>query len=273
MSRYIVPVTFLFALLPGVVLPLAVTVYASGPSTRVPSLLGSWDGFFHDVDGTGDLGVISSVIDRQDNKRFRGNALLFDTDRGALFNAINYSGTVAQADFLNGEGRTLTGRAVFHADLETIAGAENDAAVMEPLLQFVPSPGPHARVPAILLRPFSDPFPPNIAGVGVGIFRSQRAPDSPLGFDLHLFPNELGTGFHGELDFLAQGMPPLDLLATTSNNGRFVMIAQGRTGRLVAEGTVLPAVQDQPTMVNAFYRFIFTEGAPDFGAINFHLGL
>src|SRR5215217_6895904 len=103
MWRRLVPLTFWALLLVVVAWPLALRVQAFASPDRVPSLLGTWDGFFHDVDGTGELGLIRFTIDQQARRRFGGEAeALFGTDGRAAFNAINFgfSGTVARDNFL-----------------------------------------------------------------------------------------------------------------------------------------------------------------------------
>jgi hypothetical protein len=50
------------------------------------------------------------------------------------------------------------------------------------------------------------------------------------------------------------------------------MIAQGRTGKLVADGVVLPqGGGDASIFVGGFYRLLFNDGRLDFGAYNFNL--
>src|SRR5436190_453758 len=77
MSRRLVPCIFLTLLFVGVVLPLALRAYASGPPSRVPSLKGNWEGVFQVLDDTGEMGLIRSVIDQQDYRRFQGDAEFF----------------------------------------------------------------------------------------------------------------------------------------------------------------------------------------------------
>ncbi len=272
MSRQCVPFTFLTSLLIGVVLPLAVAVQASGARTGVPLVGGAYDGFIQNVDGMGAVGVIRSIMYRQDQRSFVGDAELFGVE-SLRFNAINFSATVALDDFVFGQGRALDGRVFIVAGLETFEG-DQGAAVMNPALEFVPTRGHPYLVSTIMLRPFSaSNLPaPDIAGTDTGIIRSRRAPHFPGSLTLDISPSPArGTSFPGDLGFQFRGMPEqhLDLLATTSGRNQFVMIAQGRSGRLVAEGTVTPASADQPTKVNALYRLITIEGLPDFGAINF----
>src|SRR4051812_13731972 len=154
MGRRLVPLTFWTLLLVVVAWPLALQVQAIASPDAVPILLGTWDGFFHDVDGTGELGLVRSTIDQQVYRRFRGDAALFGIDGLAVFNAINFGGTVAQDDFVTGSGPALTGRVVFQGALATSGGDRGDAAVMVPDLLFTPVRGRAARVPALLLRPF-----------------------------------------------------------------------------------------------------------------------
>jgi hypothetical protein len=59
--------------------------------------------------------------------------------------------------------------------------------------------------------------------------------------------------------------------ATTSEEGRFVMIAQGRTGRLVADGVVIASPGEASTFIGGFYRLLLRDGRFDYGAYNFTL--
>src|SRR3954452_12963304 len=99
MRRRVVPLTFLTLFLVAVALPLALQVEASGPTDRVPSVLGTWDGFVHDADGTGALALVRSVVGQQDHRRFQGDALVLGMESRIAFNAINFAGTVARDDF------------------------------------------------------------------------------------------------------------------------------------------------------------------------------
>jgi hypothetical protein len=274
MSRQCVPFTFLTSLLIGVILPLAVAVQASGARTGVPRVLGAYDGFIQNVDGKGGVGVIRSVIYRQDQRGFLGNAELFGAD-SLRFNAINFSGTFALDDVIIGAGRAMNGSVALLAGLETFEG-DQGAAMMNPVFEIVPARGRPSLVSSIMLRPFavSNLPAPDIAGTATGIIRSRRALDSPGSLSLDIPPDSArGTSLPGSFGFQFRGMPEqrFDLLATTSGKNQFVMISQGRTGRLVAEGTVTPASADKPTMVDALYRLVTIEGLPDFGAINFRV--
>src|SRR5688572_4564794 len=94
MSRRLVPLTFWTLSLVVMALSLALRVNAAGPPARVPSLMGTWDGFVHDPDGTGAVALVRSVVGQQVHSRFRGDALVLSMDGRIPFNAINFAGTV-----------------------------------------------------------------------------------------------------------------------------------------------------------------------------------
>ena len=269
MSRRIIPATFLALFLSAVVLPLAVHVEAFGLGPRVPSVQGTWDGFLQDLDDPGTPDLVRSFIVQQDNRRIQGDALLLDLDGRTVFNAINIEATLARDDFITGTGRTLTGRLVFQAGLETFEGAMGDAGVMQPDFHFVPV---QARAASILLHPFPAVNPPDIAGIGMGTFRSASDPSFRGELALDIFPPVRGS-FPGSLLFLpAGGSPrPYHLLATSSDDGRIIMIGLGAAGkRLVVDGAARPP-QDGVTPVDGLYRISLGGQVTDFGAYNFNI--
>ena len=83
-------------------------------------------------------------------------------------------------------------------------------------------------------------------------------------------PLSRGT-FPGHVVFRPRSADPFrwPFVATTSSEGRVLMIAQGQTGRILYDGIVLPTNESKPTFVGGFYRLMSLEGRFDFGAINF----
>jgi len=162
-------------LLLGVVLPLAPQVVAFASTEKVPSVIGTYEGFFLD-DSTGTVGMVHSVIDQQANRRFQGFAVFTEAESMRLFNAFNFAGQITAAGFVTGNGTALTGRAVFQGDLLTADGVAGSAGVLEPTFRLVPPRGNPVNVSTILLRPFPDTESPDLAGRGVGTFRSQVDP-------------------------------------------------------------------------------------------------
>jgi hypothetical protein len=289
MSRRTVPATFCVGILLCVVLLLADQVSASRPSDRVPNLLGTWDGFFQGADDRSMLGLVRSDITQQVQRRILGNGVLLDLDSRALINTINFSATVTGADFVTGTGVASTGRLVFQAGLETYApqpsvvfqtrldtGLGNDlgdAAVLYPEYHFVPARGGTNRLSAILLHPFPGADTPDVAGSWRGSFQSQPTPTFLGDLTVAIDPRDRGT-FPGHVEFHPRAADSFrwPFIATTSREGRIIMIAQGKAGRILYDGIALPVGADvKPTFVGGFYRLSFIDGRFDFGAINFSL--
>ncbi|HWE40730.1 MAG TPA: hypothetical protein VG406_29585 [Isosphaeraceae bacterium] len=267
MSRRIVPLTFLAALLLSGGL-LAVRVMADG---LVPDVRGEWDGFFQMADSEDQVGRMSTVINLQDHRRIRGDARLLDLDEQGVFNSINFEATVAGREAVVGVGVTRTGQVVFQANLETFRGDRGDAGVLEPEFLFVPVRGHASRVGAVLLRPFPALNPTDIAGSGAGTFQSALTPG--LGGNVELEISGLDRGrFPGTLVIMTgTGLNrSFELLATTSDDGRYVMIGQDPAVRLVADGVTFP--RNEATGVDALYRISRNDGRiVDYGAINFNV--
>jgi hypothetical protein len=294
MTRRIVPGTFWVGILLYVGLLLADTVWASKPSDGVPNVVGHWDGFFQEAD-SGKRGLVRSDFTEQVHRRIVGEGLL-EREDGALA-PYDLSATVAADDSINGTGKTLTGRLVYHADLNTFAARGGDAAgVQHAQYRFVPARGGASGLDAILLHPFApDTNAPDISGaIGMGTFSSTSRSDfvgklavvfqprSQLRDDRGAFP--------GQVTFMPQSvvtgsLPPLvswDLRATTSGPNpfvtpsganRFVMIAQGKIGKLVADGVTVPPKGGGNTslFIGGFYRLQLLDGRTDFGAYNFNI--
>jgi len=272
MSRRLVSCTFLLGLLVTVALPLVLHVKASSPPSRVPIVVGSWDGVFHDPDDTGVLGQVRSVIGQQDGRRIRGDAEWLTLDGLRVFNAYNFSATIARQDFITGTGLTPTGRVVFQERLAIFEGAGGDAAVLVPDL-ITPVRGRASRVGSLLLRPFPAHNPPEMAGQWDGKLQSASPSGVHGDMVLAIAPvDEPGASLPGEMCLLTPGGPILFYLrATASDDNRLIMIAQGTPGRFVAEGMVTPASDGRVATVNALYRYSVNDGRFDFGAINFRL--
>ena len=187
-----------------------------------------------------------------------------------MFNAYNFSATVARDDFITGTGRTLDGRLVFHAGLETFEGG---AGVIDSQLLLVPVRGRETRVSSILLRSFPPSAgAPDIAGDGRGTFHSLINPRFGGALALGISPLDRGS-FPGILALSPEigSGHSFHLLATTSGDGRVVMIAQGASGQLVSSGIAHPP-QDGVTSVDAVYRlYLRNAQLIDFGAMNFSI--
>jgi len=274
MRRRIVSFTFWAGAFLCVALPFAVGVRGLWASDPVPNVVGVWDGFYQEEGSGAAPGLVRSEITQQDRRRIAGNGLLLDPEGRVPFNAYNYTATVTGNDFITGTGRAATGQQlVFQADLETFAGVKGDAGVLYPQFHFVPARGQPSRVGSTLLRPFPDANGPDIAGIGVGIIRSDIDPSFRGGLAVQISPRDRGA-FPGQIVFMPESdmHPTWQLRATTSDAGHFVMIAQGRTGKLVANGAAFPAEGGgSSTSVWGLYRLLRTDGQLDFGSYNFNI--
>ena len=287
MNRRIVPTVFCVGILLSVVLLFGDRVRAARPPHRVPNLVGTWDGFYQSSGDGGVVGVLRSDITKQEHRRIVGSGVLLDLEGRALFDTINFfRGTVARDDFITGNGANATGRLVFQADLETYApqprvsfqtllqaGVEDDggnASVLYPEYRFVHAKGREHRISAVLLDPFPVENPPDLAGSWTGSFKSNSNPTFLGGIDVEIGPLSRGT-FPGHVVFRPRSADPFrwPFIATTSSEGRVLMIAQGKTGRIFYDGVVLPADNPKPSFVGGFYRLSSIDGRFDFGAINF----
>jgi hypothetical protein len=273
MGRRIVTGTFWFWVLLWVAPLLAVGMRALWASDPVPNVLGAWDGFFQ-VDGSNDTpGLVVSDITQQAHRRISGNGVLLAPEGDVQLNAYNFSATVTGNDFITGTGRAPTGQLVFQADLETFPGVEGDAGVLHPQFHFVPARGQASRVSSTLLHPFPDAHAPDIAGFGMGRIQSDIDPNFRGGLAVQIYPRDRGA-FPGQIVFMPESdmHPTWQLRATTSDAGHFVMIAQGKTGKLVANGAAFPAEGGgSSTSVWGLYRLLRTDGRLDFGAYNFNV--
>src|SRR5205823_6102828 len=149
----------------------------------------------------------------------------------------------------------------------------------------VSSRGGASRISALLLHPFPGFATPDIAGTGEGSFVS--LPDPTIPGDLP-DPTFMGVGrvqissfdadrksFAGHVQFfLDPSQPPVfswPLLATASDNRRVIMISQGKTGRILYDGVVLPAPDaESKAFVGGFFR-LFLNDVVQYSAFNFSL--
>jgi hypothetical protein len=279
MGRRIVPGMFWVGCLVCALLLLAGTMRASGPSNRPPDVRGLWDGFFLADDGT--TGRVNSVITQQDFRRLAGDGVLLGLEGSGQFNAYNFSATVVPPDFLTGTGVARTGRLVFQAGLATYPGLGGDAGVMAPEYHFVPSRSGASRVSALLLHSFPAVDPPDIAGTGEGPFISvpdpiTGAPADPsfMGFGRLQIDERNDHGYFAGrvVVFLGSNPDPFlswPFLATASDDRRVLGISQGRFGRIIYNGAIVPAPDTQSSFsMDGTFRLLLNDGRSLFNAIN-----
>ena len=270
-----VPWTFFTGALLTAGLLLTDTVRASKPVVRVPDLRVHWDGFFLDAGGV-PPGLVFSDVTQQNHRRFAGAGRLFDAT-GAPVASYHLNGTLAADNLLTATGLTSTGRVVLGAGVQFFAGAQGDAGVMDAHFLFVPRRGQPSQEGAILLRPFADRNAPDATGDGVGVFRSRLDPTFVGGLVVQIEPRQRGA-FPGFVSFTPES--PLhapftwESRATLSGQNRLILIAQGKSGRMVVDGAVNPQTPGSPsTAVDGLYTLILNDGRRDVGFYNFNLTL
>jgi hypothetical protein len=283
MSRQIVPGTFWVGISLFVVLLLTGTVWAFRPSDGVPNLVGHWDGFFQDVD-SGALGLVRSDITGQVDTRFKDHGKLLEP-LGRLITPYELSAMVSDDNSIAGAGNFPMGGVVYQADLETFAGDVGDAGVQHARYQFVPRRGLPKVVNATLLHPFPDAHAPDVSGIGTGTFASNNTTSFGGTLNLFIAPSDHRDAFPGRVMFVSQvpgSLPSFtwDLRATTSGPNhfitpsganRFVMIAQGGIGNLVADGVIfaIPGGGNTSSFISGSYNLQLIDGQTDFGDIKF----
>jgi len=281
MSRRIVPGTFWTGILASaLLLLLAGTMRASSPSEGLPNLRGIWDGIFLASDGV-TTGDVRSDITRQESGRLVGHGVLIGlTDDDVRY---RFHATLERPDFLTGTGETPGGRLVFQSDVATFAGHKGAAGVMAAEYGFVTPRGGASRISALLLHPFPGGGTPDISGSGLGSFVSLPDPTMPNSVPdpafkgvgkVQISQRDDRDSFAGHVEFfLDPNQPPVlswPVLATASENGRVIMISQGKTGRIVYDGVVVPGRHARaPTFVGGFFRLLFNSGQNVYGAYNF----
>jgi hypothetical protein len=275
MSRSIIPWTFFFGALLSLVLLITDTVRASRPAVKWPDVRGHWDGFFLEADDTAALGLVRSDITQQLNRRIAGNGQLVDPITGAQLAVYNFNGTLGIDNFITGTGRTLTGRVNLQSDLQLFAGKHGNAGVMDTQFLFVPRRGAPTHFGAVLLHPFPDKDAPDFSGEGLGVFRSQLDSTFEGGLELQILPRER-NGFPGHVSFTSHSSlhPSFSWQsrATINDQGHLIMIAQGKTGRMLVDGAFFPRQGGASSAaVDGLYTLILNNGRRDLGFYNFNL--
>lgn len=275
MSRRAIPcAVFIGALLIAVSL-LAVRVRASRPSPLAPDLLGHWDGYFLEPGGTAAPGVVRSDVTHQGGWRFAGDGRLIEAATGAWLTPYEFGGRLETDDLFTAAGRTPAGRLAMQGSLLWYGGRHGAAGVMDAQIMLIPRRGQESQVGATLLRPFPDRNAPDVSGNGLGEFRSRRDSTFVGGLDLQIRPRDRGA-FPSVVSFtpLSNLHPPFTWVAraTINDRGRMILIAQGKSGKMVVDGTVFPRTPGSPsTAVDGLYTLFLNDGHRDFGTYNFNL--
>jgi hypothetical protein len=275
MTRRAVPWTFIAGALLSLMLLLTNAVLASKGGSKIPNIRGHWDGFFLDAGGTDVPGLVRSDVTEQVGRRIAGDGRLLDAATEAQLAVFHYSGTLAADDVINANGTTPKGRVALHGGVQLFAGRKGNAGVMDGQLHFVPRRGEPSQVGTLLLHPFPDANSPDISGEGLGTFRSRLDSTFAGGLTLDLQPRERNA-FTGFVNFT----PHSDLHApfswhsrtTVNDEGTLVLIAQGKTGRMIVQGAVFPGMAGPTSSdVDGQYTLILNDGRSDVGFYNFSI--
>jgi hypothetical protein len=242
MSRRIIPGTFGVGMMLCSLL-IATKLWASGPPNEVPDLRGHWDGFFLADDNGSVVGLVLSDITDQLHRRIAGEGLL-GLQGQPPFESYDFQATVAADDQIAGTGSSTTGHVVVRGDLQTFAGVQGVAGIWNPDLAVVPPQGRPIPLSATLLHPFPDTNAPDLGGyVAQGPFRSQTDPTFS-GTGVMTFGSLERGSFPGGFAFTPTNPNPQSPFswptrATTSADGKLIMIGQGKTGRMSYNGSII----------------------------------
>lgn len=287
MTRRVVPWTFIVSVVVCGVLFSNEALRAARPGNKVPKVLGPWDGFFVNADNSVDL--VHSEITQQSGRRISGEGKLLDATTGHRITSYRFNGTLSANDIITATGKTPTGRFTLHSGIQFFPGHKGNAGVMDAQLGFEPKRGTESQFAAFLLSPFPDRHGPDLEGEGVGVCASQLDPSFAGTVTLQFLAGQKNA-FPGSFTCVPQFGPiapfSWQCRATVSDQGRFILIAQGKTGRMLIDGQVREAsgimaanadagvvgTEATPSrFVDAVYSLQLHERPRDFGAMNFSL--
>ena len=249
-------------------------LWAARPTAPIPKLLGHWDGFVIENDVSPVIALVQSDITAQDRREIGGQGRLLTTDGQTVLDSYRFRASVAANDSITGAGLDTAGRLFTSGGVDLIAGAQGDAGIWDSEFVFVPRRGsPHA-VSATLLRPFPDAHAPNLgAFTAEGPFRSMTDPTFTGTAVLTLNPRDRGS-FHGGFTF-TPGSPTgssfcWPVRVTTSAKREFVMIGQGKTGRMSYFGSVIYE-NGAPSQLWGIAKLSLADGRVVFNTFNANL--
>jgi hypothetical protein len=219
--------------------------------------------------------------------------VLIDLETGTRYNTCNFCFPPPRADFIAGTGVTQTGRLVFQAGLESYAPQPpvvafqtslepraGDGAVMYPEFHFVPSHGGASRASALLLNPFITIDAPDIAGSYEGPFLSLADPVTGAPADptfrgigrMPILPRNARGTYAGQVQlYFDPNSDPFiswPFLATASDDGRVIWVAQGKAGRIIYDGVVVPAPDMTVERLDGIFRLFLNEGRTLYNSYN-----
>jgi hypothetical protein len=270
MSRRIVPGLFWVGMVLCSVLT-ATRVWAQWPPDRVPDLRGHWDGFFLAADNGGGVGLVRSDITGQLRREIEGEGWLGLEGQPPLESYI-FGATAAADDVIAGTGPSTTGRVVVRGGLQTFAGVQGVAGIWDPDLLFVPAQGRAVRIGSTLLHPFPDDNAPDLGGYAAqGPFQGQTDP-TVRGTGVMMFRSLERGSFPGRFAFTPTN-PNLQapfswpVRATTSADGKLIMVGQGKTGKMSYDGAIISRA-GSPSEIWGIARLSLVDGRVLYNAWN-----
>jgi hypothetical protein len=273
MSRRIVPGMFCVGLVLCSML-ITTRLWASRPPARVPNLLGHWDGFFLETDDGPVIGEVRSDVTGQVHREIEGQGTLLALDSPTLLDAYHFRATVAADDLIAGAGRDKAGRLVIQGALDIFPGVQGNAGIWDPDLRFDSVRGRPSQVSATLLHPFPDANAPDIGDYAAeGPFLGLTDPTFSGTGVMMTMPLDRGS-YPGTFTFeSSSNLQPAfswPVRVTTSADRQFVMIGQGKTGRMSYVGSVITQ-NGSPSEIWGIARLALEDGRVLYNTINFNL--
>jgi hypothetical protein len=216
---------------------------ASLPSTRFPNLLGHWDGFVFEVSQGPAVGLIQSDVTGQNQRVIAGQGEVFGLDGQTLLDSYGFRASLETNNTILGNGEDSTGSLAIRGGISLYAGLQGNAAIWDPDFISWPRRGRPNRFRATLLHPFSDLYAPNIGSHSIqGFFRGMTDPAFSGTASMQVMPLQRGS-FPGTFTFTpasnSQSGFSWPIRITTSGSSQFVMIGQGKTGKMSYVGSVI----------------------------------
>jgi hypothetical protein len=264
MRKRLIPGMFCF----GVVVCIALTTartWAAPPLARAPNLKGHWDGFLI-PEFMAPLGVdtIRSDVSGQIGPEIAGRGTVTSYDGHTVLDFYQFRAIVSPDDVIAGIGGP--GFQYMAGEVALIQGVQGAAGIWDTEFVSLPPPGSDGgpiRSSATLLRPFPDTHAPSLAGyVAQGSFRSATDPTTTGTAALTLSSANRGAvpGVFAFTPGSHAGTPfSWNVRITTSGKNQFVMIGQGKTGRMAYFGSVIKK-NGAPSQLWGVARLAFADG-------------
>jgi hypothetical protein len=250
---------------------MGVRAAAAGGPKLPPNLIGIALAMtlYQEGDLPSEPGFGSFEIDQQFNRRALGAFTLQSETGWTIFNTINI--TLPRGGEFVGTGDGPNGKFELRGDLVEYDGG---AVISTTGLRFNPVNRRVASASILALRGFDVATDPPVFGVWQGSFQSSRNPFFQGLANLSMAPSDTpGLSFQGGLTMATLADQPVilefDQFGTIrAADGRFVLIGQGGSRRLTAEGFISSS-PERGIFADALYRVLSQDGTTDYGAYNF----